>query len=272
MHESSIFWLRVAVVLYSVGLLHAILTVLRKQSHLFRIALATFRIGAVFHFVSLVELARLVGHVPVNNFYESASLCAFLFAVLFLYIQWRYEWFSSSLLLFPLVFLLALVGSTELPVASWSNPQVRDIWLLVHVLLILIGYTALVLTTVASIFYLIQERRLKKKRPGTLLDRLPALGTLDDLITRSMGVGFLFITLGLVTASIWAFVELGTRWITQPQITVAFATWGFFLIMIVLRTNAGWRGRKTALLTLAAMGCSALTWAAHVGLRSLLTR
>lgn len=272
MHESSIFWLRVAVVLYSAGLLHAILTVLRKHSRVFRVALFTFSVGTVFHFVSIVELGRLAGHIPVNNFYESASLCAFLFAVLFLYLHWRYKWSSSSVLLFPLVFLLALVGSTELPVSSWSNPHVRDAWLLVHVLLILLGYTAFVLTAVASIFYLIQERRLKNKRPAALFDRLPPLGTLDDLITRSMSAGFVLITLGVITASIWAFIELGTRWITQPKIGVAFATWGFFLIMVVLRTNSGWRGRKTALLTLAALGCSALTWAAHIGLRSLLTR
>jgi ABC-type uncharacterized transport system permease subunit len=125
---------------------------------------------------------------------------------------------------------------------------------------------------VASIFYLIQERRLKNKRPGTLLDRLPALGTLDDLITRSMGAGFVLISLGVITASTWAFIEVGTRWITQPKIGVAFLTWGMFLIMVVLRTNAGWRGRKTALLTVVALGCSALTWAAHIGLRGLLTR
>jgi ABC-type uncharacterized transport system permease subunit len=272
MHESSIFWLRVAVALYSIGLLHAILTVLRKRSRIFRVALATFSIGAVFHFVSIVELGKLVGHIPVNNFYESASVCAFLFAILFLYLQWRYDWSSSSVLLYPLVFLLTLVGSTELPVGSWTNPRVRDMWLLVHVLLILLGYTSFVLTAVASIFYLIQERRLKRKRPATLFDRLPPLATLDDLITRSMSAGFVLITLGVITASTWAFIELGTRWITQPKIGVAFVTWGFFLLMVVLRTNAGWRGRKTAVLTLAALGCSALTWAAHVGLRAFLTR
>ncbi|MCX6620565.1 MAG: cytochrome c biogenesis protein CcsA [Acidobacteria bacterium] len=271
MHESSIFWLRVAAALYSVGLLHAILTVLRKRSRIFRVALATFCAGAAFHFVSIVELGRLVGHIPVNNFYESSSLCAFLFAILFLFLYWRYDWSSASVLLFPLVFLLTLVGSTELPVSSWSNPRVRDMWLLVHVLLILLGYTAIVLTAVASIFYLIQERRLKSKRPAALFDRLPPLGTLDHIITSSMSAGFVLITLGVITASTWAFIELGTRWITQPKIGVAFATWGFFLIMVVLRTNAGWRGRKTAILTLAAVGCSALTWAAHVGLRSFLT-
>ena len=39
-----------------------------------------------------------------------------------------------------------------------------------------------------------------------------------------------------------------------------------------LRASAGWRGRKAALMAVSVLCCSALTWAAHVGLRSLLTK
>ena len=176
MHESSIFWLRVAAALYSVGLLHAILN--RSPQTLTRLP----RGPGHLHHRRAVPLrfpswswAGWWGHIPVNNFYESASLCAFLFAILFLFLNWRYQWSSSSVLLFPLVSLLTLVGSTELPIGSWSNPRVRDAWLLVHVLLILLGLHGVRADhTVASIFYLIQERRLKSKRPAVgLFDRLP---------------------------------------------------------------------------------------------------
>jgi hypothetical protein len=40
--------------------------------------------------------------------------------------------------------------------------------------------------------------------------------------------------------------------------------------MVFLRMSAGWRGRKAAVLAIAVLACSAATWAAHVGLRSLL--
>ena len=269
MHEMSIFWLRVAAALYSLGLLHALLVVLRREDRLFRPALGAFSVAAVLHFVSIVELAVWVGHLPVDNFYESVSLCAFLIAVVFLLVNWRYQFRSLGIILFPLVFVMTLVGATEIPVASWSNPRVRDIWLLIHVLLILLGYAALLLTAVASVFYLVQERRLKKKRPVSLIDRLPPLGTLDNLVTGSMSLGFVFITLGLVAASTWAFIESGTRWIGEAKIVLGFATWGFWLVMVFLRTSAGWRGRKAALMAIGVLGCSALTWAAHVGLRTL---
>ena len=54
MAEMSVIWLRVAVALYSLGLLHAILTLVRRREHLFRLALAAFTFGSVFHLVSIV--------------------------------------------------------------------------------------------------------------------------------------------------------------------------------------------------------------------------
>jgi ABC-type uncharacterized transport system permease subunit len=165
---------------------------------------------------------------------------------------------------------MSLIGATEIPISSWTNPQVRGAWLLVHVLLVLLGYAALLLTAVGSVFYLVQERGLKNKRPVRLFEKLPPLGTLDRLVTQSMGVGFAFITLAVVAGSTWAFVESGTRWIREPKIVISLITWAFYLVMVFLRTTAGWRGRKAAVIAIAVLGCSALTWAAHVGLRPLI--
>jgi ABC-type uncharacterized transport system permease subunit len=157
-------------------------------------------------------------------------------------VDWRYHFASTSIALFPLVFLMTLVAGTERPVAAWSDVRVRDAWLIVHIILVLAGYAALLLTAVSSIFYLVQERRLKTKRSVALLEKLPPLGTLDDLISSSMGFGFVFITLGVI----------------------------FGVLMIFMRASAGWRGRKAALMALAVLGCGAVTWIAHAGLRPLL--
>ena len=155
MQEMSIFWLRVAVALYSLGLIHAILHVLYKRSGIFPIALGAFCTGVVLHMVALVERTLHLNHLPVDNFLETLSVCAFLIAVLFLFVYWRFQFTGLTVFLFPLVFLMALAGAMEIPVSSWANPTVRDVWLMVHVMLVLLGYAALLLTAVASIFYLI---------------------------------------------------------------------------------------------------------------------
>jgi ABC-type uncharacterized transport system permease subunit len=272
MPEMSIVWLRIATGLYSIGLLHAILTVLRKTSGLSSVSLGAFCIGVVLHLVAIVELGVAGGAIPVHNFNESMSLCGFLIAVGYLVVYWRYQFASLSVCIYPLVFVMAQVGSMEFPVAGWADTRVRNAWLLLHVFLVLLGYAGLALTAIASVFYLVRERQLKRKTTSKLFDRLPPLATLDNLITGSMGFGFVFITLGVIAGSTWAFIESGTHWVAQEKIVISFVTWGFYLIMIFLRVTAGWRGRKAAVMALSVLGFSMLTWAAHVGLRSDLLR
>lgn len=272
MGEMSIFWLRVAVALYACGLLHAVATVLRREPLFFNFALSAFSVATILHGVSLVETWVHLGHLPTDNFFQSISLCGFQVAVFFLFIHWRYQFAPLGVFLFPLVFLSALLGSMEVPVTSWANQSVRGAWLLVHVLFVMVGYAALLVTALASFFYLVQERRLKSKQTSSMFSKLPPLGTLDDLINRSMGLGFALLTLATIAGSTWAFIESGTKWIADAKIAISLFTWAMCLLMVFLRTSAGWRGRKAALMSLAVLGFSALTWAAHAGLRPSLLR
>jgi ABC-type uncharacterized transport system permease subunit len=268
----SVIWLRVAVALYSLGLLHSILMLVRRRQQLFRVALGAFTLGAVFHFVSIVEEGILSNRCPITNTYETLSFCSFLVACVYLFIQWRYKMESLSAFIFPLVFVMALIGTLGNPVSAWSSPVVRNAWLTVHIVLVLLGIAALVVTAVASLLYLFQERELKAKKPRKFYYRLPALGTLDDLISKSMGVGFVLMTLAVIAASTWAFIEMGTSWIGQPKIAISFFTWGTYLVLVFLRTTAGWRGRKAALMTVTVVGFSIITWAAHSSLGALLLK
>ena len=266
----TVFWLRASAALYAIGLLQTIETVLRRRSQMHSAVLGAFCVAVILHGVSLAETSWIQGQFPVTNFYESMAVCGFVVALLFLFVYWRYEFQGVSVFLFPLVFVMTLIGSLEFPVGPWTTSTARNAWLIVHVLLVLLGYAALVLTAAASVFYLVQEKQLKSKRPGAFFDRLPPLGTLDNLISQSMGFGFAFLTLGVIAGCIWAFIESGTKWISDPKIALSFVTWGFCLLMVFLRVSAGWRGRKAALMALTVLCCSAATWVAHVGLRSLL--
>jgi ABC-type uncharacterized transport system permease subunit len=268
----SVFWLRTAAALYSCGLLYALLYLFRKSTRLFTPALIAFAVGTVFHLVSLIELRAETGHLPLNNFYETSSTCAFLIALLFLLAYSYYHIAIFGVCLFPLVFFMTLVGATEFPVASWSSPEVRNAWLIVHITSVLIGYAALILAAVASVYYLLQERQLKRKHVSPSSNRLPPLATLDRVITHAMNAGFVFITIGTATGVIWAFIETGTRWILDPKIALFLFTWAFYFAMIFLRLSAGWRGRRMAWLAVSVLSCSIITWATHVGLRSFWQR
>jgi ABC-type transport system involved in cytochrome c biogenesis permease subunit len=272
MAETSVMWLRVAAALYSLGLLHSILAVTRQREGMFPYALSAVRAGAVLHLVSIVEEGISTGHCPIANFYETISMCALLILALFLFVHWRYKMESLSVFLFPLVFLMTLVASMARPVAVWSSPAIRSVWLTTHIVLVLLGYAALLLTAVSAVVYLIQERELKRKTPRQFYYRLPPLGTLDELISRFMAAGFVLITLATIAGSTWAFIEYGSAWMSDPRIGISFATWGIYLAMVFLRVTAGWRGRKAAVMAITALGCCAITWAAHNGLQFHLTQ
>jgi len=263
--ESSVFWLRVAACLYAVGLLHSILVLVRHGQSVFSVARVTFRIAVVLHGVAIVD--RLLA----GSGYQTLSVGAFLIAVVFLMVEWRYRFTGPSVALFPMVFGMTLVSAMERASGPAANEPMGQIWLGVHIVLVLAGYAALALTAVAAVAYLIQERRLKRKQASSLLERLPPLATLDNLISKSLGLGFAFLSLGLVFGIMWAEIySPGTSWIGDARIQLSLVTWALLLLTMILRASAGWRGRKAAVMALAVLGCSALTWAAHAGLRTTL--
>jgi len=272
MGETSVFWLRVTLALYSLGLWHALYTVIRRRTKMFRVALVAFSVAAVFHLVSLVEEGLASGHFPAVGLYQSSSLIGFLITVAFLVVYWKYNYESLAVFIFPIVFIFTLVASLGHPVETWSNPLWRNSWLFVHAALALLGYAALFLTCVAAVMYLIQERELKSKKPRAFYYRLPPLGTLDDLGYQTMAVGFALITLGLIAGSFWAFLEWGTRWVVDRKIALSFLTWGVYLALIFTRWTVGWRGRKAAYLAIVGFCCAALSWVVDSGVHSFAKR
>jgi len=266
----SVIWLQMAATLNSLGLLHATLTLVRRREHLFRVALAAFTLGAIFHFVSIIEEGSVNNRCPISNFYETLSMCTFLIVVVYLFVHWRYKVESLSVFIFPLVFVMSLVATLGNPVSAWSSPALRNAWLTVHIVLVLLGFAALLFTAAASVIYIFQERELKTKKPRRFYYRLPALGTLDELISKFMAVGFVLMTLAVIAASTWAFIELKADWIREPKIAISFFTWGIYLALVFLRNTLGWRGRKAAIMTVTVLGFSVLTWATHARLGMLL--
>lgn len=272
MHDISILWLRVATALYAVGLLHVLFFVWRRSSQLFSLALPAFAAGALLQAVSIAEQSMQSGHLALQTFHQTISACALLIAVAFLVVYKLYDFSSLAVFIFPVTFLLAMIGSMAVPVEPWAATTLRDAWLLAHVLLVLGGYAAMLLMAGCSVFYLLQERHLKAKSAGSLFDRLPPLGTLDSLSARSMAIGFVFTTAGVVTGCLWAYIESGTRWISEGRVHIALFTWIFYLVVVYLRSSAGWRGRRAAFLSIYMLMFSALTWVSHTELRGLLAR
>jgi ABC-type transport system involved in cytochrome c biogenesis permease subunit len=267
MTETSVLWLRVAAALYSIGLVDSVFLLTRQREPFFRTALGAFWLGGLFHLVSMVELGLMQHQFPVTDIYQRLSLCAFLITISFLFAYWKYRTASLSVFIFPLVFVLALIAALGNNDTVWTSEALKNSWLIAHIVFILLGYAAVLFTAVAAVLYLVQEQRLKKKDFGEgRAFRLPPLGVLDDLVSSSLSLGFVFITIGVIIIIVWASASFGMKWISDPRIGISLITWAIYLVLIFFRASAGWRGRKAAFLAIAALLFSVVTWVTHGGI------
>jgi cytochrome c-type biogenesis protein CcsB len=147
---------------------------------------------------------------------------------------------------------------TEQPVPI--PPALRSFWLPVHSTLSFIGEAILGLAFSVGIMYLIQENQIKKKKWGGFLHRLPSLKTLDDLNYLCISFGFPFLTLGIITGSIWAEYAWGSYWSWDPKETWSLITWFIYAALLHGRLNIGWRGRRAALFSIIGFGVVLFTF------------
>lgn len=269
MEGQATFLLRAAVVLYSLGLLDSLYSVVRERRQLFRPALYAFVLGAVLHGIALGTSTVALGRFPVQTLQQMSSMASFFMTVAFLTVYIRFKYESLAVFMFPLVFLLALAGALGGDVPPASRPM-QQWWISIHAALFLLGYAALFLTCVAGVMYIIQERELKSKRPRAFYYRLPPLGKLDEMGYQALAAAFVMVTLGLIAASVWAFAKWGANWLVDPTIVLAFLTWGIAFAMVFGRLAVGLRGRKGAYFSIAGFGCAALTWVVNSGAHSFM--
>jgi ABC-type uncharacterized transport system permease subunit len=259
----AIVWLRVALVLYGLGLLYVLVALTRTREILNRIALHAAYLGMVFHFVAIAEIVQQTGELSLGSLSVAASVLGFLIMVVFLLVYMVYQTTSPGIVVFPLVFLLTFVGAAGQEPFVLASATARSGWLVAHIALIFAGYSALVLSFAASLIYLLQERALKAKRPGGLFSRLPALQVTDEIGFRSLLIGFPFMTAGLVAGMVIAQASFGRVDFRDPKILLSLLMWAVYLILLYTRWSAGWRGRKAAVLAATAFGMAIVAWAAN---------
>lgn len=258
-----LFWLRIATALYGLGLIYSLVWLVRRRENVSQTMISLAEVGLTFHFVALVEAMRFSGHVIPVSLHQSESLLAFLMMLFFVAVFYIYKTVSPGVFVYPAVFLLTLAAGIAQELPAFLSPGLRSGWIFLHIALIFAGYSALFFSFSASILYLLQERKLKSKRVGGVMSKLPPLETIDELGYRSLLLGFPFMTLGLIAGSVIAQIKFGPGFFRDPKIVLSLLMWGVYLVMLYTRLNAGWRGRRAAFLSAFAFAVALSAWAAN---------
>jgi ABC-type uncharacterized transport system permease subunit len=179
----------------------------------------------------------------------------------FLLVYWRYKTVSLGIFLLPICFLLGLVPAFRPGQESTAFPMIHVGWIFLHVALLLAAYAALLLSLLASLLYLIQERRLKQK--SSTLPSLPPLETTDQIALKALLFGLPCMTAGLLIGSLIAQSTVGPSYFRDPKILLAFAMWLVYVLMIYIRRQSGLRGRRAVYLSSFVFLVVLAVWAAN---------
>ncbi|MBZ5516431.1 MAG: cytochrome c biogenesis protein CcsA [Acidobacteriia bacterium] len=251
--------LGLALFLYALGIALTIPSLTRWRPALPPAALGALGLGLAAHAAALGVVASAIHRLPVFDVRSALSFFSFLATAAFFFVYLRYRIPALGVFMLPLVFVLTLISALR-PERDFNNPAFRGGWLLVHIASIFLGYTAFLLTFVAALMYLIQERELKSKKPRAFYYRLPSLEVCDNLYSHSLIFGLPFLTLGILTGFVWASRKWTGPWQLDPKILASLVTWLIYLVLFSTRLSGTWRGRRSAYVAVFAFAAIMVTF------------
>lgn len=242
--QSAIMWMNV---LFMLAMTTYWLALFKRSEFTGRVATALTWTAVLFGFVGLMVrwyesylIAPDVGHIPVSNLYEVFVLFCLITALLYLHYEQRLN--TKQLGGFVLVVVNAAVGfilwytfDRQAHNIQPLVPALQSYWMKIHVPANFVGYGAFSLAAMVASAYLLASK-------GVLASRLPKLEVLDDLMYKSIAVGFAFFTIATILGAMWAAEAWGGYWSWDPKETWALIVWLNYAAWLHLRMVKGLRG------------------------------
>ncbi len=260
----------VTVALYTLGLFHSVLGFYQKRQIFVRIALGMVGSGFIVHTLFLVGMGLQRRHFPITSLPESLCFFAWCITLTFIVANFRYKINVLGAFVLPLVSVLTIVSQLMWEENHQIPPLLKSKWLYFHTSVAFLAYAAFFLTFVSGIFYLIQERELKSKQFRFFYFRLPSLQVCDELLRRSLVVGFVAMSITIVTGAFWAQQAWGRFWSWDPKETATLITWGIYLLLMYYRLSSAWRGRRAAYISIIGFVSILFTFGVNWGLHTYL--
>ncbi len=219
------------------------------------------------------------GHFPISNLYESLCFLAWACTITQLLVERLWPSPIISAITTPISLASIAFASFALPDTLQQSaplvPALRSSWLVMHVSVIMCSYACLLIGSLLSLSVLIldtgQELQIRSSSIGiggtrTQLEygssnvkgnglnlssiAFSRIENLDTLSYRVISVGFLLLTVGLISGSVWANEAWGSWWSWDPKETWALISWLVYAAYLHSRLTKGWQGRRPAIIAI----------------------
>jgi len=230
-----------------------------------RVGVALLILGVLVHAAAVAIRGAAVDRVPWGNMYEFTSVACLVAVLSFLAVLVRQPQLRhlGGFVLFPVLVLMFLGGTVLYAQAEQLVPALHSYWLAIHVSAISVGIGIFLVSSVATMLYLVRARWEARVAAGRGQGRvsgfgamLPGADSLDRMAYRTAAFGFPLYTFGVICGAIWAEAAWGKYWSWDPKETWALIAWVIYAAYLHARATAGWKGTKAAYINL--LGFAAL--------------
>uniref|UniRef100_UPI0030E51709 cytochrome c heme attachment protein n=1 Tax=Myosurus minimus TaxID=59993 RepID=UPI0030E51709 len=226
------------------------------------------------------------GHLPLSDLYESLMFLSWSFSIIYMISYFRHQKSNLNALMTPgAIFTQGFATSgllTEMHQSTILVPALQSQWLMMHVSMMVLSYAALLCGSLLSVALLVIIFRKGRKtlseykgyyfpidplyfggiqyvneksngftNPKSLsfrnYHRYQLIQQLDHWSSRVISLGFIFLTIGILSGAVWANEAWGSYWNWDPKETWAFITWTIFAIYLHTRTNESLQGLNSAI-------------------------
>ncbi len=185
-------------------------------------------LGTLVHAAALAALHEQDPPVSLTELPAALSLVAWTGNVFLLAALWRLRITGLAAAVGPVSFLAVFTAALQLPhiqdpgLGGGGIPHA-------HVLLGSAGLALLGLAGMAGMFFLIEHRRLKRKRGLRRGPSLPSLEALDRINRVSLAVGLPVLSLGVLTGMLWLEESRGVFWTGTAHETWCVVAWVIYV-------------------------------------------
>lgn len=190
------------------------------------------------------------GHPPYVTLYEICTMLVWGTTTIYLILfEGVLKARSAGAFVVLLIFCLQSYAiwfiDAELKQTIQLVPALRSYWLMIHVSMAIISYSAFAVAAGAALTYV-----AKYYSQGRIGQALPSTAAIEEFMFRAVAVGFPFMTLVLITGAIWAQEAWTKAWSWDPKEVWALVTWLTYAAYLHVRVQRGVRGITMAWLSL----------------------
>lgn len=222
-----------------------------------------FLAAFVLHTAGVGARWWVTAHPPFSTMYEYALSMAWMVGLSFLLFMARYRRMSLGVIVSPMILMILVIASLLPKEASKQlMPALQSYWFYIHVTLAALSEGAFILAAGAGIMYLVKGRRTGGP--------LPARDFLEELVSRSIRIGYPLFTVGaLFAGAVWAQRAWGAFWSWDPKETGSLVIWLFYTLLLHQDVRGRWRGRTLALLSIVGLAIIILSFLGNLFLGGL---